>query len=168
MKTDNLEHNLISNFIAYLQDLGVSELTIRNYKSDLNHFSGWLILKTRSMGVSADHLAGCLPFLNKKIGFDYRNFLLQNATPHITINRRLSSLRHLSKFLVLSQIIDFDFMNDLPNLDSSRRKISSFPLLDEFEHHLAKEKASASTIKNYLSDIRHFLTWLQIKQQSLN
>lgn len=161
MKTNNFNEQLISDFTAYLQEQGVSALTLKNYKSDINHFSGWLILKTRSLGILTEQLTECLPFISKKIGHEYRNFLLENATPHITINRRLSSLRHLARFLVLTQIIDFDFMAELPNIDYVTKKINPFPLVNEFEQHLSKEKASQSTIKNYLSDVRHFLAWLE-------
>lgn len=166
MKTNNFSDQLISNFTAYLQEQGVSALTLKNYKSDINHFSGWLILKTRSLGIPTEHLTECLPFVSKKLGLEYRNFLLENATPHITINRRLSSLRHLAKFLVLTQIVDFDFMAELPNIDFVTKKVNPFPLVNEFEQHLTREKASKSTIKNYLSDIRHFLTWLETNNNS--
>ncbi len=168
MKTDNLESKLLSSFTVYLQELGVSPLTIKNYKSDLNHFSAWLILKVRSLGISAEKLSECLPFISKKISVDYRNFLMENSVPHITINRRLSSLRHLAKFLVSSQILDFDFMDELPNLDFSSKRSNPFSIIGEFEKHLATEKASESTIKNYLSDIRHFLTWLETNSYSTN
>jgi site-specific recombinase XerD len=166
MKTNNFTDQLLTDFTVYLQEQGVSALTLKNYRSDINHFSGWLILKTRSLGILADQLTECIPFISKKLGHEYRNFLLENATPHITINRRLSSLRHLARFLVLTQIVDFDFMAELPNIDFVTKKINPFPLVNEFEQHLTHEKASKSTIKNYLSDIRHFLAWLETNNYS--
>jgi len=35
-------------------------------------------------------------------------------------------------------------------------------ILDEFKNYLKQEKASQITIKNYLSDLRHFLNWLEL------
>jgi site-specific recombinase XerD len=166
MKNTNFNNQFLVDFSAYLQERGVSDLTLKNYKSDINHFTGWLILKTRSLGILTEELSECIPFVSKKIGREYRNFLLENATPHVTINRRLSSLRHLARFLLITQIVDFDFMAEMPNIDFGTKKVNPFALINEFEQHLTKEKASKSTIKNYLSDIRHFLAWLETNNYS--
>ncbi len=166
MKINILDNKINDNFTAYLQDLGISPLSLKNYKSDISHFTGWLILKTRVLGVSAERLTECFPFLTKNIGHEYRTFLLENSTPRPTINRRLSTLRHLSRFLTESQIINFDFMDNLENINSPAKKVVLNPLLEDFEKHLKQNKASSNTIKNYLSDVRHFLTWLEINHYS--
>ena len=79
-------------------------------------------------------------------------------------SRRLSTLRHLSRFLVSTQVIDEDFTTGIEN--QTMIKIEKFvsladhPSVKEFKSYLESEKISANTIKNYLSDTRHFLNWL--------
>jgi site-specific recombinase XerD len=41
------------------------------------------------------------------------------------------------------------------------------PFIVQFEKHLEAEKVSKNTIKNYLSDIKQFISWLEEKNQSL-
>lgn len=160
MKINILDDQINNNFITYLKDQGLSPLSLKNYKSDIAQFSYWLIFKTRALGVSVEYLVECFPFLTKNIGYEYRAFLLENSTARPTINRRLSTLRHLSRFLTECQVVDFDFMGNLENIGTSPKKVVFNPLLGEFEKHLKQNKASSNTIKNYLSDVRHFLTWL--------
>lgn len=44
----------------------------------------------------------------------------------------------------------------LADQQSANKKV-----LVEFRKHLEAEKVSQITIKNYLSDLRHFLSWLE-------
>lgn len=166
MKINILDNKIIKDFITYLDNQGLGSLSIKNYQSDLTHFTNWIILKVRLNGIAAERLTECFPFLTKKTGYEYRNSLLTNRIPRLTINRRLSTLRHLARFLTQSQIIDFDFMEKLPNIELAPKKSISYPFLDEFERELKQNKASSNTIKSYLSDVRHFLTWLERTQAS--
>lgn len=161
MKINKFEDKITFNFIAYLHDQGVSSLTLKNYKSDTESFTGWLILKVRSLGVAVEQLTECIPFVSKSFAREYCDFLLLNATSTPTVNRRLSTLRHLARYLTINQIVDFDFMADLPNFGTVAKKETKSALVDEFSQFLIKEKASESTVKNYLSDVKHFLTWIE-------
>jgi len=147
-------------FINYLEKSNISPISLKNYRSDLNHFSSWIIIKAKSYGVFAESLTDCIPLFNQDVGKDYRKFLLDNLSPNQTVNRRLSTLRNLSKFLVSTQIIDFDFMDGLSGTGLSSTTKSVDPLIDKFEKYLEKEKASKNTIKNYLADVKHFISWV--------
>lgn len=150
------------NFVKYLDNLGLSPKTHKNYRSDLNHFTGWLILRVRSFGSYIETLSEGIPFLNKKTAFDYRAYLFENKIPVKTINRRLSTLRHLSKFTVLSNLSDSDFMDGVLNI-SEGKSFKQIPsaVLQSFQTYLEAEKVSKNTVKNYVSDVRHFLAWLE-------
>lgn len=153
------------SFIRYLNSLGLSPKSHKNYRSDLNHFVAWAILKIRSFGSYVENLSEAIPFLNPSFASEYKNYMAQNGFPEKTINRRLSTLRHLSRFLVSSQIIDSDFMEKIENISlASKQRSQVDPVIQEFRGYLENEKVSPNTIKNYLSDIRQFLTWLESNQ----
>lgn len=146
-----------ASFLQYLEVVGVSKKSIKNYKSDLAHFVAWIALKLKTVGVSVESLNELVPFLGEKIANEYFDFLKSNSIPAKTINRKLSTLRQLSKFLVQSQILEADFMESVHNIP----QIAEIDLLEKFREVLEKENVSANTSKNYISDVRQFLTWVQ-------
>lgn len=168
MKTDNIFDKITQDFLNYLSSLGISPKSFKNYKSDIFNFTDWLISKAKTWGVLAETLTDTIPFLNKDLALEYKNYLLKNKIPSKTINRRLSTLRHLAKFFLLSSILDFDFMDEINNVTSGEtfRPGKYEHLVQGFSEHLVSEKASHNTIKNYLSDIKHFISWLEQKEQA--
>src|SRR5688572_13295931 len=99
---------MYSQFENYLQKSGISLKSIKNYKSDISHFLGWAILKLKAIGTYAETLLELTPFLSSSFASEYVSYMVSNNFPKKTINRRLSTLRHLSKFLVATQALDFD------------------------------------------------------------
>lgn len=163
---DNQLDSVKNNFIKYLSSLGISAKSHKNYRSDLNHFLAWAILKIQSFGSYVESLTECVPFITPNLAKDYKTYMKENGFPDKTINRRLSTLRHLSKHLVASQVTDFDFMANIENISAAVKPRSKVdPLVNEFRSYLEAEKVSGNTIKNYLSDIRQFLTWLETNHQ---
>lgn len=149
-------------FIEYLEFLGVSKNSVKFYRSDLSHFTSWLLLRIRSLGILAEELTQAIPFLKSIFTQEYKKYLVTNNIPAKTINRRLSTLRNLSRFLLQSQILNFNFSEGLTNVTTAgEEKLQVHPLVDGFQKHLEAEKVSASTIKNYLADIRQFISWVQ-------
>lgn len=153
------------SFIKYLDNLDISSNSHKNYRSDLNHFTGWLILRVRAFGSFIESLSDGVPFLNKNLSKEYRSYLAENKISFKTINRRLSTLRHLSKFMVLSNLCDSDFMDGIENMSEGKTgKAVPNNVLQGFQTYLEAEKVSKNTVKNYVSDVRHFLNWLESKQ----
>lgn len=140
------------NFFEYLKSLGLSSKSHKNYRSDLNHFSQWLISEVRSMGSSVDTFSEAIPFLNPEIANEYKSRMSKENVSVKTVNRRLSTLRHLSRFLVSSEIIDFDFMKGETNITQAQDYTSD--IVNRFAKFLEGEKVSQNTSKNYLSDVR--------------
>ena len=145
------------DFFKYLTSRELSLKSFKNYKSDISHFIAWAMLKIRSFGSYVESLTEIVPFLSDKFAVEYRHFMVQNGVPVKTVNRRLSTLRNLSRFLFQSHTLDSDFTKDLKNIGTSpknRRKGS--PVTNDFKSYLEEQKVSPNTIKNYLSDVRHF------------
>lgn len=152
---------LKKDFSVYLDSLGLSPKSHKNYRSDLNHFSTWVILKVRAFGSYIDTLSEAVPFLSEELASEYRNFMVENKISLKTINRRLSTLRHLARHLVLSGLISRNFTEGVENVSENRKRPTSSPFLEKFKLHLEAEKVSKNTIKNYVSDVKQFLAWIE-------
>jgi site-specific recombinase XerD len=155
------------DFTKYLDSLGLSAKSHKNYRSDLSHFLGWAILKIRAFGSYAETLSEIMPFLSPEMAREYKKYMIANKHPVATVNRRLSSLRHLARYLVASQIVSEDFTLGIENISLVRNDIATaFTVVHEFKSHLEAEKVSRSTVKNYTSDVNDFLTWLENFQKA--
>ncbi len=152
--------DITQNFLSYLNDLGISPKSHKNYRSDISHFSRWFLLAIRKWGVIAEEFSDAIPFINQESAKEYKHFLTKNQVADKTVNRRLSTLRHLSRFLTATQILDFDFMNGITNISQASAP-GPYPLLPKFEKFLSNEKASGNTIKSYVNDVKQFLAWLE-------
>jgi len=160
MKNNN--ESVLENFFNYLRSKGISARTLKNYKSDLSHFTGWMIFQLRTLGILAEELQEAIPFFKPELSKKYKQYMLSNKIAHKTVNRRLTTLRHLARFLTKSQILDFNFTQGLSNLPKKFDPSLSYQtMVDEFQNYLKKEKVSPITVKNYLSDIRQFISWLE-------
>ena len=150
------------DFFNYLTSLGITPAPHKNYRSDISHFHSWLNTKIKTLGSISESLTDAIPFLNSSTAHEYKSELANAKIPAKTINRRLSTLRHLSRFLTSTQLADFDFMMGIENISGSpKSRVNLNSAISEFRAHLEAEKASPNTIKNYLSDIRQFLSWLE-------
>ena len=149
-------------FQNYLKTKDLSLKSLKNYKSDITHFTGWSILKLKALGSYVENLEEITPFLSSKFINEYTGYMLENSISNKSINRRLSTLRHLSKFLVSSQVIGFDFMNGIENVGQAKKSdLGSDFVIKDFQAHLKAQKISRNTIKNYVSDVNQFLIWLK-------
>jgi site-specific recombinase XerD len=95
----------------------------------------------------------------------YKNYLVQNQLPVATVNRRLSTLRTFGGFCLSQAWIRENPAKKLTNVSLGQRtnnRKHRDAILNKFRQSLKEEKASPMTIKNYLSDIRNFLTWVEL------
>ncbi|MBM3205812.1 hypothetical protein FJZ41_03135 [Candidatus Shapirobacteria bacterium] len=148
-------------FKNYLIVKKTSLVTAKNYLVDINHFLGWLAQKT---GVKHQIVGKAIfGLFTLETIEEYKNDLLEENTPLSTLNRRLSALRKFGKFGQEQGWLTENPMLHIGNLTPNElisHQSSSEQILQNFKHQLEKEKASPLTIKNYLSDLRHFLNWL--------
>lgn len=162
-----LNDNIIKKFITNLQNEGKSNVSIKNYKSDISHFLAWAILKLKSFGTYAESVAEITPFISKEFFNEYKDYMVKNNIKTKTINRRLSSLRNFSRFLSVEALIDEDYTQGIQNVGIgiiSSAQLKAKDIVEEFRESLAKsDEVSENTIKNYASDIRSFLAWINEK-----
>lgn len=157
MNDDNFRKQFEDHLVM---KLGVSKNTLKFYKSDLNHFIKWFSHQMRTTGYVFFKLQEAVINLNPGWVEEYKESL---ESPHKTINRRLSTLRHFARFLLDNSYLHFNFMEGVVNVGVTKKV--EVPreaiLIEQFEEYLRHEKISSNSIKNYLSDVRHFMGWLE-------
>lgn len=164
MKRYQISDEILKGFIESLNSDRVSRITVSNYKSDIHIFFVWLQHRVRLSGVFSETFSDILPFFKKEVGKQYKDYLAQMKLPASSVNRSLSSLRRLSRFLLERGFLSFDFMEETSNLSKDLKQSGkSEPLLKDFERFLSLESPSKNTVKNYVSDVRQFLNWLEGK-----
>ncbi|HUV42423.1 MAG TPA: site-specific integrase [Patescibacteria group bacterium] len=147
-------------FRSYLESQKVSSVTIKNYVADINNFLNWLTKKTGIKYQVAGK--GIFNLFNQQTIEEYKTDLIAKNTPLSTINRRLSALRKFG-YLGLSQgWLNKNELSQVKNLRFSTKHPYQGVLI-KFKRHLERQEASQITINNYLSDLRHFLSWLELK-----
>jgi len=97
-KSDDREDPVVKNFLDYLNvEKGLTPLTVGAYKSDLIQFAEFLAARRRE--------------LDKATREDVRGFMSQlfgNGVKDRSVARKLSTLRHFYKYLLLDRIIQED------------------------------------------------------------
>jgi len=153
--------DLIKSFENYLlNSIKISKKSLKYYRSDLAHFIGWIFLKIKTLGILADDFNQAIPFLSNNLIGEYKSFLSSNNVALKTINRRLSTLRHFSKYLVLNDLMHFDFMDNISNIQNEDSSSFHEHVVINFSKFLESQKVSHNTSKNYIADVNQFLSWI--------
>jgi site-specific recombinase XerD len=147
------------SFGNYLKSLDLSQKTFKNYLSDINHFSVWIADKLKTHGTYIEGLTDAIPFLNRELAEEYKSQMHLNGVPVKSINRRLSTLRKLAEYLLMDAELPVNFMDKVGNFALSTAKRDYDAVIKDFLSFLSSNKATPNTLKNYLSDIRHFISW---------
>jgi len=161
-------YNFEASFKKFLLAGNVSPITLKNYLSDLRHFLGWTILKLKAQNKKNFEALPPLEFLNQineSLVEEYKNYLVVNAIPAKTINRRLSTLRKFFSFCISQGWVKENPAKKIQNLkhtlrigrqnDNSKFKINS--IISSFALSLEKENLDQKTIKSYLEVVQEFL-----------
>jgi len=154
--------DLPKHFKLYLISQGCSPLTVKNYLSDVKDFFDWLAQKTGIHYQTAGQ--AIFGIFTKETIREYQQDLMSAKTPHSTINRHLSALRKLGEFARSQGWLSENPATKVKNFNFSSSQITSQKILKNFKKYLEKEKKNPLTIKNYLSDVRHFLEWIEMKK----
>lgn len=154
---------LLTQFKSFLDDQptgssgrgSLSKVSIKNYVSDLRRFLEWFV-------VSFPTLNSAVPQRLDQEHIDaYIAYLQAQNTPTSTLSRHLSSLR---RFITFIEIVYQQPPLVIPSLNLTpsstiTREPSDEALLTNFRHFLKSQNFSDSTVKNYVSDLKHFLNW---------
>lgn len=125
-----------------------SDNTVKNYISDVRHFLEWY---RRTFG----HEFSILD-LNSLVLEDFKK---REGAAESTKERQVAALKKLFSLLA-AQGTEVSPVFTAPQINSPQDGWK----MSEFKHHLNRDHASTLTIKNYLSDIRHFERWAQAQQ----
>ena len=142
----------ITQFKNYLssQKKNPSKITIKNYLSDIKKFVAWYE-KTFNLSFTPSSISPQIIELFKK---DYSDDLSIKS-----INRYLSSLRKFFSFLLLQKKISVNPF-ETPQKENQTKDLDPFHLRS-FKNYLYVTDSSSLTIKNYLNDIKQFLSWTE-------
>jgi site-specific recombinase XerC len=168
-KRYNLD-NFEASFREFLQNEGVSALTLKNYLSDHRHFWGWYTFYLHSrhndnLNCNFESIFSLVSMIDFEAVSCYKDYLETNALPVKTINRRLSTLRKFCSFC-----INQNWMRENPakrvvnagvrivdeRLDEPRVVQKDF--LREFNQCLASERADSHNADLILEDVNEFLS----------
>lgn len=141
--------NFLQQFIDFLlnQKNKPSFLTVKNYKADVRQFIVWFEQTSR---LSFDPSK-----VSPQILYDYRK---SRNLSDSSAKRHTSSLRKFFKFLKMRGIITSDVFPDT----DYKKQIEADPwMIRNFKNFLYEYNKSNLTIKNYINDIKSFLSWLQ-------
>ena len=77
----------------------ISKKSLKFYRSDLSHFVMWMTRRLKNIGVLTNKIDELIPYLSERILEEYKNSLIMSDNPVSSINRKLSTLRHFSRYL---------------------------------------------------------------------
>ncbi len=106
--------NLEPKFKNFLRAENISNVSLRNYLSDIRHFIGWIV-KQSNYDQSQD-LEQNLSKVNAKLIEEYKNDHIKSALPKKTTNRRLSALRKFFLFCQKEALLDNNPAKQVSNI----------------------------------------------------
>jgi len=163
---------LLKHFASFLIEAGLSAVSVKNYLSDIRHFLNFI--NNIPSNTTPPTVEEVFQNLTKYVNL-YTEYQRALFTPINSTNRRLASIRRFSTFLSSK----FRTPEGVPGHNISptpSAKLSGLPILtspkpestgkdaiarilSQFRTYLESEKRSHSTVKNYLSDLNHYLHW---------
>jgi site-specific recombinase XerD len=148
-------------FISFLKTQNVSEKTQTNYIGDVRHFFDWLGQIFKSLANDQD-LSTVLKNVTGQTIEDYKNNQIKTNSPTATVNRRLSSVRLFFRWANETGLLPTNPTLQTKNIVSvsNTPEISPESLIGLFEKSLRDEGAADVTIKNYVTDVSEFISWL--------
>jgi len=156
---------LENEFLSFLEQQGTSSKTRKNYRSDLRHFLSWTLVSIQTLIKQLPaNPTEILAYISPELLSGYRNNLIKRQLAPASINRQLSTVRSFFRFCQNQSWISHDPTVHLANLSTTNAVSVTSQLLVDFSQHLARQGASKITVKNYTSDVRLFLGWLETHQ----
>src|SRR5581483_9486741 len=143
--------DLLTLFRNYLlgKSQNSSSSTVKNYVADVNHFQKWY-QETYKTSFTPEKIT------TKDVD-NFMSFLGDMKYSGATIDRHKSSLRNFFQFLTTQSLIP---QNPFTTVPQSNTVSNDFYGLKDFKNFLYSQGRGQNTIKNYVSDLQHFLDWI--------
>lgn len=144
--------DLLNQFKTHLQASGKSEITVKNYLSDIRRFIVWFEEQSGA-SFSADQV-------QSETIQQYRQSL-SSTLDRLSAKRHTSSLNQFFLYLVKTGTIPANTIAVRPET-TQPEGIGEILRLKDFRSYLYEQKCSELTLKNYIADIRQFADWTRI------
>ncbi|MCL5435283.1 MAG: site-specific integrase [Patescibacteria group bacterium] len=164
--------NFVQQFKTFLlaPPNSASRATVKNYTSDINHFIRWYESHYQKPFSPQLVTTGTIEAYKREAIDDYGLQIAEknqkseirnqkSALSERSLERHLSSLRKFFKFLKLEGHIAHDPFAQQSAI-SNQQSADPYKIRD-FKNYLYVYNASHLTIKNYLIDLKQFLTWAE-------
>ena len=130
----------LDSYSLWLQNHQYQTNTIRNYLQDLKTF---------------------LVYSHSQISFEIISNYFVYLSQKNSSSRYLASLSIFCQFLLDQHLTDTNLFKQVKKQLARQPTINEETLLMQYKNYLIKENKSNLTIKNYLNDIRQYLSWLK-------
>jgi hypothetical protein len=142
-------NNLLQTFINYLlsQKKKPSFFTTKNYKADINQFITWFEKQFNNSFDPSEVTFQTIQSYKKSKALSPRSF-----------KRHTSSLKRFFKFLYNENIISSDPFDGVISEKEPKKDIFG---VTNFKNYLYDQKKTPLTIKNYINDIKVFISWVE-------
>ena len=142
---------VIKKYRDFLSSTGYFKSSVKNYVSDLNHLVSWLD------GLYAD--SSTPAHLTEANLRNYKGFVrhLYRAKPSIS-SRRISSLRTFLSWAKGEDLVEIEKVRTLSPVLRDRDETG---IIDQFRDYLKISGYSVPTVKNYIVDLRHLISWIE-------
>ncbi|MDO8658858.1 MAG: site-specific integrase [Candidatus Levybacteria bacterium] len=156
--------DLLNRFIEHLLSKNKhSRITVKNYKADICHFIRWFeayFKRQFNPSLVTPQIIETYKNSNTGISDKIQQDVYSDKSISIkTLKRHLSSLRSFFSFLKIEEIVKY---NPLELASTSNTKNDSDTWgIKSFKNYLYVCNSSDLTIKNYINDIKQFLSWAQ-------
>ncbi|QQG44284.1 MAG: phage integrase SAM-like domain-containing protein [Candidatus Roizmanbacteria bacterium] len=170
------QYNFESSFKNYLLAEKVKPVTLKNYLSDLRHFLGWLTIPSHiNVGTGRDlSLPDETSFITQNLTLEtlenYKQYLISNNLPLLTVNRRLSTLRKFCTFCIsqgwmkenpAKKISNVKFQMSSAGVGRDRPETMDEAnigyVLKKYKTFIEKEGLSNNQIDKNITDVKDFL-----------
>lgn len=152
------ESYLIQKYRSYLASKKLSTATVDNYLTDATIFCSWAsrYLSARGYTIDPTQPATYLAYVTAKTVSDFNLSLVKKNAAAKTVKRRLAGLKKFLDFAVSAGYLSH---NPAANIQVQQAEPLQNPsdTLNKFKKWLHKRNLTDTTIKNYISDLRHFL-----------
>src|SRR3989344_7639906 len=129
-----------------------SKTIIKNYTADVSQFIKWFETKYQEDFDPNSINSTALEVFRK----DFESKLSESS-----VQRHLSSLRKFFHFLKIEGLASHDPFEQIREQSAENQRESDPWHLKDFKNNLYVYNASKLTIKNYLIDVKQFLSWLE-------
>ncbi len=160
-------YNLEASFSSFLTagNKTIQPVSIKNYRSDLRHFLGWLVLRLKSEDIPYETFNSDI-LLTQTITIEriqqFKAYMLENKLAINTVNRRLSTARKFCSFGITQGWIKENpaksVQNEIPSGVDEEEVLKDDLMLEQYQADSRQSGLDHSEAENELTVIRSYFS----------